>query len=125
MTPQQIFDKVAAHLIAQGRPARDVFNSCKYRLPTFDGRVLMCAIGALIPDDKYDPAMEGLDVYGLLSSFGDVVPEYFHDQRPLLDALQQAHDDNADLGHWRDLTPVLDGVARDFGLQPYRPVVAA
>jgi hypothetical protein len=53
MTNQEIFDFVVRALLKQGRPAYDG-NQCRYR--TSDGR--KCAIGHLIPDEKYTPAME-------------------------------------------------------------------
>jgi hypothetical protein len=51
---QQTFDRVLAHLRAQGVPASDG-GKCCYR--TEDGR--MCAVGCLIPDEEYDPGIEG------------------------------------------------------------------
>ncbi len=55
MTSQTMFDRVATHLLTQNKPARDSNGECRYR--TKDG--LKCAIGELIPDDKYDPDFEG------------------------------------------------------------------
>jgi hypothetical protein len=54
---QQTFDRVLAHLRAQGVPATasPSGGACNYR--TKDGR--MCAIGVLIPDNLYDPRIEG------------------------------------------------------------------
>ena len=69
MTNQQIFDRVLTHLRAQGEAAAVAYFSdpdnsnvsydCRYRLTKDDGRKLMCAAGCLIPDDKYDPKLEG------------------------------------------------------------------
>lgn len=59
MTRQEIFDKVAAHLLTQGRRSvDDETNECVYRHR--DGA--MCAVGCLIPPELYDPKMEGVSV---------------------------------------------------------------
>lgn len=97
MTNQQLFDTVATHLLTQrtrsiatknGRPTR-----CAYR-----GRKnTRCAIGCLIPDDRYDAAFEGFAVKkpeirkaaGLRSA-----------QLPLAEELQQIHD-MVDPPFWR------------------------
>lgn len=62
MNTQEIFDKVATHLLTQNKKSllhpdsKDEFSSrmCAYRNP----QGLKCAIGALIPDSLYDPAFE-------------------------------------------------------------------
>jgi hypothetical protein len=54
MTKQQLFDTVATHLLTQRRRStRKSF--CAYR--GRDG--LRCAIGCLIPDERYTPNLEG------------------------------------------------------------------
>lgn len=60
-TKQEIFNKVVTHLRKQGRKAMRFVNNelggstfCAYR--TSEG--LCCAIGCLIPEDKYRPSME-------------------------------------------------------------------
>jgi len=55
MTKQQIFTKVANHLMKQGKPAKE-HGYCRYR--TKDGKT--CAIGCLIPKSRYGPFLEGL-----------------------------------------------------------------
>jgi hypothetical protein len=69
MTKQEIFDHVLTHLRKQGKPAINETDSgediCAYR--TDDG--LKCAVGCLIPDDKYNEDLEGRSatvVYGVL-----------------------------------------------------------
>jgi len=52
---QEIFDTVVFHLLAQQAKAEDADGSCLYR--GADGK--KCAIGCLIPDDRYNDAMEG------------------------------------------------------------------
>lgn len=54
MTRQETFDKVVRAVIAQGRPSMRG-GACAYRGD--DG--CKCAAGHLIPDEKYDPVMEG------------------------------------------------------------------
>lgn len=53
----EIFTKVKEHLLRQGAPAKDR-GVCMYRSP--DG--LKCAVGCLITDEAYDPAIEGKNV---------------------------------------------------------------
>jgi hypothetical protein len=57
LTPQEIFDKGARHLLTQFAKSKRG-RICVYRGP--DG--LMCAAGPFIPDDKYDHAFEGVGV---------------------------------------------------------------
>ncbi len=54
MDKQAVFNTVAKHLLTQGRQAMDSGGHCVYRGK--DG--LRCAIGALIPDEVYDPVIE-------------------------------------------------------------------
>lgn len=56
LNAQQIFDKVATHLFTQGEPAKNG-GTCKYR----DSQGRSCAVGCLIPPDKYDPSFENGD----------------------------------------------------------------
>lgn len=52
---------------AEGKlPAINEHGSCKYR--TEDGRA--CAVGLLIPDEKYDPSFEGAACYTPWSDTG-------------------------------------------------------
>lgn len=53
MTEQEIFNKVAAHLLTQKRPAKTA-DGCRYR--SRDG--LKCAVGALITDEAYSADIE-------------------------------------------------------------------
>jgi hypothetical protein len=107
MTAQEIFDKVLAHLRTQGEPALDYLGTCAYRgrLNETTGKSPMCAIGCLIPDDKYDPTMEGGGIYlvkdhapdswdcstqvlsGVLTDLG------LNGHLELLNELQSAHDE--------------------------------
>lgn len=107
LNKQQVFDKVAAHLLAQkitSSKSHIVGGSCLYRGPNGT----KCAVGCLIPDDLYEPSMEGKSVPGsgdfdmYLSTVGKVLTQIVEkDTFPLLAALQLLHDtikpDNWDL----------------------------
>lgn len=89
MNAQEVFDTVACHLIKQGRPAVSPDNpsECMYRSP--DGA--MCAVGCLIPEDRYNARIEGISAVevveqGFVPHVRDVDPILFTD-------LQIAHDD--------------------------------
>lgn len=87
--PQQVFDQVAVHIIAQGRRAQD-YGSCRYR--TEDG--LKCAVGCLIPDELYDPHLEGASVMRdrVQDTLNKIWTKISPAQYCLLKALQNAHD---------------------------------
>ena len=63
MTAQEIFDTVLAHLRKQGEAAKSYEGECVYRGP--DGT--SCAVGCLIPDELYDPLIEGLSAYEIMT----------------------------------------------------------
>jgi hypothetical protein len=90
MTDQEIFDKVALHLLTQGRPARES-GSCKYRTP--GGR--KCAIGCLIEDDQYTPKMEGLRISQVADRYYSRLRNILNktsQRRKFLGRLQSTHD---------------------------------
>ena len=58
MTDQELFDTVTTHLLTQN--ARSVGNCGDCRYYGTNGR--KCAIGCLIPEDKYVPSMEGAPI---------------------------------------------------------------
>lgn len=100
MDKQTIFTKVATHLLTQNKQALRTVSmgtTCAYR--GNDGT--SCAIGCLIPDDKYDPLMEGSSidrnprVLGVLSDIGiDTADQALntYSTYALLDSLQSIHD---------------------------------
>lgn len=106
MDAQEIFDKVATHLFAQGEKAISGDGSCVYR--GADGA--MCAVGCLIPNEVYTPAMEGLKAHALLSEEGFIpyndsdldrrliIPELatLRSHKALLGDLQDVHDAHED-----------------------------
>lgn len=84
MTNQEMFDKVAAHLLAQGTPAM-AGGKCRYR----GANGTKCAIGCLIPDERYDARFEGDSVYAeLVAKAAGITSE----QCPLAFELQHIHD---------------------------------
>jgi len=111
MTAQEIFDTVVRHLHTQGKMACDHDLGCRYR--TDDG--LRCAVGCLIKDDEYDPAMEGKDIDTLL--YDNHLPHLFPHEE-LLYSLQHTHD----TGHvWNSnelMGKALLRVANTHGLNP-------
>jgi len=83
MDAQTIFNTVATHLAIQGGPALNDLGHCQYRAP--NGR--KCAAGAMIPDDQYDPRMEGRSV-----AAEEVSVCFRRDQADLMMSLQGVHD---------------------------------
>lgn len=61
MTPQEIFDKVCKHLLTQ-RVKSINGTKCVYRGPNGT----KCAVGCLIPDELYKPAIESCTVHKLI-----------------------------------------------------------
>lgn len=87
MTPQEIFDTVAIHLLNQKQKSANSDGDCFYRSPYG----LRCAVGAILPDDCYNPKMEGR-VASHLYQFSNV-PQYIIDNSLLLEHLQTIHDE--------------------------------
>ena len=118
-TPQQLFDYISAFLIKQGKPSvdRSVAAGCAYR----GNGGTMCAVGCIIPDNFYNPKMEGAIVPDLVrAQFNYWKPgceeflSCFSKFETLLDSLQESHDrDFATVG---TLCTSLQKVADNFGL---------
>lgn len=88
MTAQDIFDKIVLALINQKEKSVDALTgSCRYRGPNNT----KCAVGYLIPDDLYDPNMEGVSVDNILIQYPTINEMYVH-HTFLLCKLQSAHD---------------------------------
>lgn len=92
---RETFEKVKAHLLAQGKQAKhDGADGapawCCYRVPGTD---LKCAIGCLIPDDVYSPDIEGGCVYDLPTNMLRSLGAEGRDVRMrFLELLQNIHD---------------------------------
>lgn len=97
VTNQQIFDKVATHLLTQQARASDAKDNCRYRQ---DG--LKCAVGCLIPDDRYSADIEGGSVNTLAARgrLDEVLGFEVGKTLYLLRALQHVHDDIA-VSSWK------------------------
>lgn len=114
MNTQEVFTKVATHLLTQKVKAKSG-QTCAYR----SGDGLKCAVGCLIEDDEYMPEMEGHIVEGLftlaktsdnskLKSFYERLGQH---QRILTD-LQDVHD----AWNTEDWRRGLHEVANTYGL---------
>ncbi len=55
MDKQALFNKVVTHLLAQNQRSSSDSHSCAYR----GNNGLMCAAGAVLPDEHYKPSLEG------------------------------------------------------------------
>jgi hypothetical protein len=131
VTLQSIFNRVATHLLKQGKRAtvektrivphlmdgnkcvEEKYDVCMYRTP--DGS--KCAAGCLIKDEFYKPEIEGYNVESvdyvipaLRQSLDD--PDNFIDVLGLVVDLQKVHDFRAP-GLWKVALRV---VASDYGL---------
>ena len=95
MGQQTTFDRVVSHLRRQNARAMGAYGLCRYRAA--NGR--RCAVGCLIPDDKYSPSLEGQSLD--LESAGElrrVLEEEGHDVN-LVRQLQVIHD-TVLIHHW-------------------------
>lgn len=93
MTPQEVFDKVAKHLLTQkAKSMGEDEDTCMYR----GANGLKCAVGILIEDDEYSPRME-MGIASLLSGSVQTpcphsVYERLSPHSTLLGTLQHIHD---------------------------------
>lgn len=96
MNRQEIFDTVVAHLRKQNRHASSfkreclgfLTTECLYRTP--EG--LKCAVGCLIPEDKYTLAIEGKTVFQIFKYHPGLLPIALEGEIPFLTDLQSVHD---------------------------------
>jgi hypothetical protein len=122
MTPQEIFDRVAVHLLTQNEKAVKTYEgdnmpTCLYRTPNG----LKCAVGCLIPDVLYDESMEGWGVgkNNIFPEAGEILLAKTlktigveKTSLPLLAVLQLVHDET-EPDAWRE---ELEQVAVDYNL---------
>jgi hypothetical protein len=93
---QEVFDKVKAHLLAQmatsvtTRADAPGGEMCAYR----GKNGTKCALGTLIPDDKYDPSLEGCGPYdnNVIVAMGYEPSDLLGSDRKFLIKLQEIHD---------------------------------
>ena len=118
MNQQEIFDKVASHLIAQGKQSLRTAStvqwgdqSCAYRGD--DGT--MCAAGCLIPDEEYKPEFEGRSwtkIQEKIPSLASLASK----ESDLIGELQNLHDSYVDWSSKDSLKEELHVVACSFNL---------
>lgn len=92
MNKQEVFDKVATHLLTQKRQAWDEqTNGCVYRASNGD----KCAIGCLIPDQFYSPEFEQLFLENLAERYPSLLSDIGLGTIPVvfLADIQCVHDD--------------------------------
>jgi len=90
MDAQEIFNKVATHLFAQGRPALNG-SSCVYQAR--GGAT--CSAGVLIPDELYVSCMEGHNVMDLVRDYRSLA-DLWDGNVHLIQDLQKVHDGTVD-----------------------------
>jgi len=114
MTNQEAFTTVKTHLLAQMEKSveKDEYQNdyCVYRSKC---GCLKCAIGALIPDNLYDPAMESKSVDDLINDFPGIRKLFHGVKTSLLNDLQVLHDDKSP-ANWES---ELRGVASHYNLK--------
>lgn len=103
LSEQELFDKVATHLLSQGvRCTMDgtINGDCAYR----NSAGMMCAAGCLVPDEDYDISMEGWNWAHFIEM--GVIPTTHGE---LIEELQEVHDSVKPVG-WREaLTKIAVG----------------
>ena len=105
LTRQQIFDRVARHLLRQKTRALNAGDACVYRTVK-DGKIKKCAIGALIPRRLYNENLElscpeGTDAASLrLRAVLAKVGVNIDEDAMFLASLQRVHDHSSP-SSWR------------------------
>lgn len=97
---QEIFDKVATHLLTQKEKSTQELSTgtrCVYRSP----KGLKCAVGCLIPDELYNPSLEGYTASGL--SYEIKIAIGYNDKTALLICMLQSMHDSMPPEKWKDL----------------------
>jgi len=111
LSPQDIYERVAAHLLAQRAVSEDDNGSCRLRSP--QGH--KCAIGSLVRDEVYDAGLEGVGISYyrhaqdgelLRALYASNVNAYDPNVIDLLIELEQIHDD-ASIEEWPHLLATL------------------
>jgi hypothetical protein len=94
-TKQEIFDKVINGLVSQNLQQSHLNDRCMYRGPNG----LKCAAGHLIPDEIYEPAMEGNRIGYVVKKYKMLQDiDYFVDNE-ILNMI-------TDLQIWHDISPI-------------------
>ena len=119
---QRAFGVAVKGILDQGCASMDDAGDCMYR-STVNGKVCKCAIGHLIPDDKYIPDIEGLGIQNLLGKWPNKLDCLGFDMetmanrhfRIFLGHLQSCHDDSAHESPQSDLQFLRDFVESAWG----------
>lgn len=109
MEAQEVFDKVATHLLTQNAKAKNG-GSCRYLAD--DGK--RCAVGCLLPVEvarRADELAADNTVYGVARD--GLLPNELAPHVDLLSRLQGIHD-HVDVHCWRD---ELKSLARELGFE--------
>lgn len=111
---QKAYEKIRAHLIEQGKPAKEDFSgNCVYR--SEDG--LKCAVGCLIDDNAYDPSLE--DCTPMMDNVTYALKQsgwtFTQGQLQCLKEMQEKHD--AWCGGLDAVIRDIDGVAQQYKLE--------
>lgn len=110
VTKQEFFDTVAAHLLSMDDVSWDYSRGiCAYR----GAGGAKCAIGVMIPDELYNPEMEGLGVTSLVADWSQL--SKFIPSISLAAELQAVHD-NGMLSNKHLVKADLKHIARNHGL---------
>ena len=72
ITNQQVFNKAYAHASQMKNLSQDN-GHCKYRSTYRSTNGESCLIGGFIPDERYEPAMEGLCVNALAITYPELM----------------------------------------------------
>ena len=118
MSQQQIFDKVAGHLLTQGVRSVGYGGACAYR--GIEGN--MCAIGCLIDADHYSVDLEGMcaDDQDILEAIkGSLNTDIDREKRHLLVDLQSIHDDYQPNNWQQHLSALADRLELTFNGDQY------
>lgn len=98
MDRQKIFNKVYKHLLTQKVRSYDKDNDiCLYRQKKGD-KYLKCAVGCLIPSNRYNPKFEKNDITSLFQKFPNiqtVLDVQTNSDKDFLLGLQEIHDSDA------------------------------
>lgn len=113
---QQTFDRVARHLLRQGRPSVTAPLG-EPRSPAYRGDDgCMCSAGCLIPNEMYSPEMEGRSVSDDQPA-GEAIAALGHDLE-LVQQLQLLHDGMVDTWSPIGIRVGLRELAVGYGLDP-------
>lgn len=111
MDKQEIFNKVYEALLEQGKSSTKN-GICKYRGQGGS----KCAIGHLIPDELYNPNIEGLMFNSLPEYILENILENNEDCKSLLLRLQRAHDQQLNFYGIKEWKERMKEIADEFNL---------